>query len=167
MVKNKNRLQHSDLFESFPRDFSRLRKQHRTGSASRGRPGQRPSCNCPGSQIGRAQTRGERGLDAHNPQPPTGRPRRGTHTTLPWKNCPRGARVKKKTPLAPLGNTVAVSARWPWQPAADWLRPSKSFLHTWHESRPLSGSGSGKVKDQQQKDINPSSKWYVIAIKRR
>lgn len=49
----------------------------------------------------------------------------------------RGADMKKKTPLTPLGNTAAVRAHGSWQPAAPWLRLSKTFLWSWHEHRPL------------------------------
>lgn len=126
--------------------------------------GGHPNSNCPGNQTSMTQTQEEKVGCAHS-QAITVQPCRGVLTKLPQKNCFRGADMKTKTLLALLGNTMAVSTHWPWQPATGWLRLSKTFLCTWHESRPLRGSGSRKLKDQQQKDINPSPKWYFMVIK--
>lgn len=73
--------------------------------------------------------------------------------------------MKKKIPLALLGNTAAVSTPMALATSNGLTQAEKTFLGKWHESKLLRGSGSMKVKDQQQKDSNPSPKWYFMAIK--
>lgn len=91
-------------------------------------------------------------------------PGRSTHKATPeellWRH-----REEEKDPAGTAGKhsgnqhtlTLATSNGLP--------QTEKPFLGTWPESKPLRGSGSMKAKDQQQKDTNPSPKWYFMAIK--
>ena len=75
------------------------------------------------------------------------------HTQSGPRGLVLGVQLGRKGPHWYRQETVAVRAGRPWQPAPNWLRLSKTFLCTWHESRLLRGSDSMELRTNNKKTL--------------